>query len=781
MLKRQRRLSSKGLEVFGHPFVGDSNQALERNAREARHPPLTNIHRLEDRPPKIFKGESADIIFRERESRWVHHPNNDALVITILIGAINVHRVFLDNGSSVNILYYSTYKKLGFPDSDMNFEDAHIYGFTGEAVRVMGSVRIPVTLGEGAMSITQMIDFKVLDQDSAHNVRRYEGKGLPFEDATDIQTKPGGKVLAHYFVKDPEDKETHATEAPALTLENVSRIRSVEVYAPLDAGIEVKDPRDFDFDLVPRIPMPAEKTGPAEDTIYVPVDKDNPSKVLKVGSQLSYEMRGRLTNFLIKNLDVFAWSHSDMVGIDPGHRSVNGERTIALKKEVDRLLEVGLIKEPFYPEWLVNTVLVKKPNGKWRTCVDFTDLNKACPKDSFLLPRIDQLVDVMEGHALLSFMDAYSSYNQIPIYSPDQEHTSFITDRGLYCYIGMPLGLINTGATYQRLVNMMFKNQIGRTMEVYVDDMLVKSKEANDHVKHLMKMFNILRRFHMRLNPQKCVFDVESGKFLGFIVNHREIEANPGKIKALLDMKSPTNVKQVQSLTGRIATLNRFVSKSSDGCKEFFKAIKVAGKDFVLTPECEEAFRRIKEQLGNPSMLSKPLDGESLILYLTVSNYSISAVLEATPYFQAHKIEVRTAYPLRQVLHKPESSGRILKWAVELGQFDLEYMPHTAINGQALINFLLEFDSAVDDKALVVLHPLHTEESLEEFPHPWWILHVDGAVNNGGARAGIVLVSPEGHHLMSAIHFKFYAMDNDADYEALINGLRSLWKWERGT
>ncbi|XP_074359639.1 uncharacterized protein LOC141699684 [Apium graveolens] len=152
----------------GHPFVGDSNRALERNAREARHPPLTNIHSLEDRPPKVFKGESADITFKEKESRWVHHPHNDALVITMLIGAMNVHRVFLDNGSSTNILYYSTYKKLGFPDSDMYFEDAHVYGFTGEAVRVMGSIRLPVTLGEGALSVIQMIDFKVLDQDSAH-------------------------------------------------------------------------------------------------------------------------------------------------------------------------------------------------------------------------------------------------------------------------------------------------------------------------------------------------------------------------------------------------------------------------------------------------------------------------------------------------------------------------------------------------------------------------------------------------------------------------------------
>ncbi|XP_074342005.1 uncharacterized protein LOC141679403 [Apium graveolens] len=154
----------------GHPFVGDSNRALERNAREARHQPLTNIHSLEDRPSKIFKGESADITFREIESIWVHHPHNDAFKITMLVGTMNVHRVFLDNGSSANILYYNTYKKLGFLDNDMNFEDAHVYGFTGEAVRVMGSIRLPVTLGEGALSITQMIEFKVLEQESVYNV-----------------------------------------------------------------------------------------------------------------------------------------------------------------------------------------------------------------------------------------------------------------------------------------------------------------------------------------------------------------------------------------------------------------------------------------------------------------------------------------------------------------------------------------------------------------------------------------------------------------------------------
>ena len=129
--------------------------------------------------------------------------------------------------------------------------------------------------------------------------------------------------------------------------------------------------------------------------------------------------------------------------------------------------------------------MVKKANGKWWMCVDFTDLNKACPKDSFPLPRIDQLVDSIAGHKLLTFMDAFSGYNQIVMNEADQEKTSFITSRGLFCYKVMPFGLKNTGATYQRLMNRMFHDQIGRNVKVYIDDMLVKSKEEGDHLNDL--------------------------------------------------------------------------------------------------------------------------------------------------------------------------------------------------------------------------------------------------------------------------------------------------------
>ena len=135
-----------------------------------------------------------------------------------------------------------------------------------------------------------------------------------------------------------------------------------------------------------------------------------------------------------------------------------------MNEEVDRLLGAGSIAEVCYPEWLANPVVVKKKNGKWRICVDFTDLNKACPKDSYPLPNIDRLVESTTRDEMLTFMDAFSGYNQIMMHPDDREKTAFITDRGTYCYKVMPFGLKNAGATYQRLVNQMFAEKLGVTM-----------------------------------------------------------------------------------------------------------------------------------------------------------------------------------------------------------------------------------------------------------------------------------------------------------------------------
>ena len=161
--------------------------------------------------------------------------------------------------------------------------------------------------------------------------------------------------------------------------------------------------------------------------------------------------------------------------------------------EVNKLLTAHFIKEVYYPKWLANAVMVKKANKKWRMCVDFTDLNNTCPKDSFPLPRIDQLLNSTTGHKLLTFMDAFSRYNRIPMAKEDQEKMPFITNQGFCCYRVMPFGLKNVGATYQRLVNQMFNKQFESNVEVYVNDMLIKSKEEEDHLDDLKETFNTLR------------------------------------------------------------------------------------------------------------------------------------------------------------------------------------------------------------------------------------------------------------------------------------------------
>ena len=183
--------------------------------------------------------------------------------------------------------------------------------------------------------------------------------------------------------------------------------------------------------------------------------------------------------------------------------------------------------------------MVKKKNGKWRVCVDFTDLNKACPKGPFPLPWIDQLVDATVGHPQMSFLDAFQGYNQIPLTLDDQEKTSFVTPVGNYHYKVIHFGLKNAGSTYQRMMTKMFEAQTGKNIEVYIDDMVVKSKIVSEHIGDLTSIFRILREHKLRLNVSKCSFGVGSGKFLGYMVTHRGIEVNPDQVKAINNLQPP--------------------------------------------------------------------------------------------------------------------------------------------------------------------------------------------------------------------------------------------------
>ncbi|GKV48818.1 hypothetical protein SLEP1_g55610 [Rubroshorea leprosula] len=438
-------------------------------------------------------------------------------------------------------------------------------------------------------------------------------------------------------------------------------------------------------------------------------------------------------------------------------------------------------------------------------CIDYTNLNQACPKDCYPMPNIDKLVKAASGNERLSLLDAYSGYHQVPMAPEDEEKASFYAGDEIYCYVMMPFGLKNAGATYEKMVTIVFRAQISWNLEVYVDDIVVKSLKAEDHLTDLEETFNNLRKNRMRLNPAKCIFGVEFGKFLGFMVSRRGIEVNPEKIKAVAEMEPPKSMKDVQRLTGRVAALHRFISKSVDKCLPFFKIMRLAAqkdesskeKKFEWNSECQAAFDELKSYLSSPPLLTKANDGEILYLYLGISDEAISSVLvreegkQQKPvyytssvlhgaeirysiaekvalaivtlarklrlYFQSHQIIVLTDQPLGQILQKPECLGRLIKWAVELGEFEITFQQRSAIRAHALVDFIVECTSAHSG----------SQSELDS-----WILYVDGASSNKGSGVGAILLSLDGYRSEHTLKFNFDATNNMAEYEALLLGLQ---------
>ena len=244
------------------------------------------------------------------------------------------------------------------------------------------------------------------------------------------------------------------------------------------------------------------------------------------------------------------------------------EWTLKIKDEVEKQYNVGFFRVVNYPKWLANVVPVLKKDGKVRMCVDFRDLNKASPKDYFPLPHIDILVDNIARHALLSFMDGFSRYNKIKMAPEDMEKTSFITKWGTYCYKVMPFGRKNVGAT--RAATTLLHDLIHKEVEVYVDDMIVKSKDREGHIPVLHKFFKRIQFYKLWLNPKKCTFGVTSRKLLGFMVSQKGIEVDPNKIKAIVEMKPPRTEKEIQGFLGRIQYISRFIAQLTVTCEPLF-------------------------------------------------------------------------------------------------------------------------------------------------------------------------------------------------------------------
>jgi hypothetical protein len=347
------------------------------------------------------------------------------------------------------------------------------------------------------------------------------------------------------------------------------------------------------------------------------------------GSQLSEEQEKTLLKFLFNNRDVFARSANDLCGVnrDVIEHSLNVNPTIRPRKqklqkmsddkakgarnEVKRLLSAGVIREVTYPKWLANTVMVKKANGKWRMCIDFTDLNKAYPKDEFPLPRIDSLIYAVDTSKIMSLLDYYSGYHQIWMKKEDEPKTSFITPSGTYCYLRMPEGLKNARGSFSRMTSKVLCTQIGRNVLTYVNDTIVKSTKQENHIADLQETFANFRKTGLKLNLEKCVFGVKKGKFLECLVLTKGIEANPSKVEAILQMEPPKSRKGAQRLTGRVASLNRFISRSAERNLPFFEVLKSA-EVFEWGPIEQKAFKDLKQYLILLTTLTPPSSGAPL-------------------------------------------------------------------------------------------------------------------------------------------------------------------------
>jgi hypothetical protein len=283
-------------------------------------------------------------------------------------------------------------------------------------------------------------------------------------------------------------------------------------------------------------------------------------------------------------------------------------------------------------------------------CIDYTSLNKHYPKDHFPLPRIDQIIDSTAGCERLSFLDAYSGYNQIRMKFKDEEKTTFITPYGVFCYMTMPFGLKNAGATYQRCMQACLHDQIGDNVQVYVDDIVVKTHKGEMLLQDLRQTFANLNRYNIKLNPLKCMFGIPVGQLLGYLISERGIEANPEKIQALLMMQEPTNPRGVQQLAGRVAALSRFIAKLGEKALPFYQLLKKSDK-FTWTIEAKATFADLKHVLSTSPVLVAPEEKEQLLVYIVATTQVISTaiVIERVEEGKVHGVQ-RPVYYLSEVL-----------------------------------------------------------------------------------------------------------------------------------
>nr|GEV75258.1 reverse transcriptase domain-containing protein [Tanacetum cinerariifolium] len=543
---------------------------------------------------------------------------DEGIEVPIIIEAEIEVPIYVDDGLASEILYEYCFNRLRSEIKNQLMPTfTPLIRFSGEIIWPIEKIQLLVKIGDEEHSTAACMNFVVVRSPSTYN---------------GIIGRPGVKKLqavsstAHGMLK-------LAVEEGVITLKS-SRLVSLECAM-------VSGP--------PRNLSTTKKI--VKQRVNVAINLEYLEQTVMIDSTLSEEGRNKLCNLLHHNLDIFA----DMTDV-PRHiaehrlniqegchlvrqkkRGQAVDKNQAIQGEVGKLVKAGIMKEVHYHDWLSNPVMVKKHDGSWRMCVDFKDLNKACPKDGYPLPEIDWK---------------------------------------------MPFGLRNARVTYQRLVDKAFHKQIGRNLEVYVDELVIKSRTEDEIV----------------MEREKVIVYLAAAKRVSVVLmTEREAKQMP----------------------------IYFVSRALRG------------------PE-----------INYTSM-------EKLVMALVHTSTCLKR------YFQAHPIIVITDQPIQQVLSRPKVAGRLQKWSIELGEYAIHYRPRVSVKRQILANFIVERPEKDSPDTLM--------ETEEEIPEPW-ILFTDGSFCTDGSRAGLILTKAEGMEFTYALRFRFDATNNEAEYEALIAGLRTA-KW----
>jgi hypothetical protein len=460
----------------------------------------------------------------------------------------DLHKVLVDNGSPADIIFLHAFDRMGISHNLLKPSGNPLYGFGGKGTFPVGKIELPLSFGAAPNARSEQVTFDIVDMMYPYNAIMGRGSINKFEAAIH------GLYLC-MKIPGPQGAITvYGNQQAACNIERNIHCLTAQREVP-----EATRPTANEHEKAQLQSNDGMKT--------VPLDQATAKQMIIISEDLTSHDEERLISCLSRNKDVFAWSALDLVGvsrtiiehslgIDPSVRpkkqrlrKMSDEKTEAAKAEVHRLLEANFIEPVAYPTWLANVVMLQKKSDKWWMCIDFTSLNKACPKDNFPLPRIDKIVDSAAGCEVMSLLDCFSGYHQIYMKEEDKASTSFITPFSTYCFIRMQEGLKNAGSTFSRLTKTVLESQVGRNIFTYVDDIVVAIKSKEDHLADRAETFANMRDARLRLNPEKCVFSVRQGKIQGYLVSHRGIKANPTKIQAIINMLT-TQSSQENSTKG---------------------------------------------------------------------------------------------------------------------------------------------------------------------------------------------------------------------------------------